>query len=119
MLRFLLPMLVVFVVGQAFAGSIGYKQIGRYMDWEPDCYKPSPPSFYVSDVDSFNMAVDEYNYYVNEVENYLACLQSEAESDISIIKKAILNGMDEKRSEIIADVESSKSDLEMQRSFLD
>jgi hypothetical protein len=103
---------------QATAGSLGYSPINPYMDWEPDCYKPTPPSFYVSDIDSFNWAVQEYNSYLSEVETYIACIQSEAEADISASSQAISNGYDEKRSQILNELDSANSDLEMQRSFL-
>lgn len=110
---------VCVLVGQVAAGTIGYKQITRYMDWEPSCYKPSQPSFYVSDVDSFNWAVEEYNSYVSEVESYITCMESEADADIRTLSQAVSNGYDEKRSEVLNELDSANSDLEMQRSFLE
>ena len=106
------------LINHVAAGSIGYTSISSYMDWEPDCYKPSTPSFYVSDRDSFNWAVDEYNNYVSEVERYINCIKGEAEDDISALSQAVSNGFDDKRSEILSELDSAKSDLEMQRSYL-
>ena len=117
-LRVGLALLASFVVGDAVAGSIGYTQISSYMDWEPDCYKPDPPSFFVSDADSYNWAVDEYNSYVSEVQSYVDCLQSEGESDIRTLSNAIANGVDEKRSEASSDLDGAKSDLLLQKSLL-
>jgi len=88
------------------------------MDWEPDCYKPSPPSFFVSDVDSYNMAVNEFNSYVSEAQTYSDCLLTEGEADLRMLKKIISNGVDEKRSEIRSDVDNAKSDLELQGQML-
>jgi len=106
-------------IDHAAAGSIGYKTIRSYMDWEPDCYKPSPPSYYISDVDSYNMAVDEFNSYVSEVRSYISCLQNEAEQDLKTLSNALSNGLGEKRSEVVGDLESAKSDLLLQKSLLD
>ena len=111
-------MFAFFVTGQTLAGTIGYKQISRYMDWEPDCYKPSPPSFYVSDVNSYNMAVYEFNSYLSEAQTYSDCLLTEGEADLKMLKMVISNGVDEKRSEIRNDIDSAKSDLEFQGSML-
>lgn len=110
--------LTLFGAVNAIAGSIGYKQIRRHMDWEPDCYKPSVPSFYASDVDSYNMAVHEFNSYLSEVETYLGCIRTEGEADLRLLSRAIENGIEEKRSEIIGELESAKSDLSYQRSTL-
>ena len=116
---FLISIFVISILaGQVAAGSIGYKQIRRYMDWEPDCYKPSSPSFFVSDIDSFNWAVNEYNSYLSEVENYINCIKGEAEADIKTLSRAVSSGFDEKRSQILSELDSAKSDLDMQRSFL-
>ncbi len=110
-------MALVFYPVSLVAGSLGYTNVSSYMNWEPDCTKPSQPSFYVSSRSDYNYAVDEFNNYVAEVRSYLDCLSSEAESDSRTVVRAISNGAEENRSEVISEVESAKNDLQMQRPY--
>ncbi len=110
--------LFITLSASAIGGSIGYQNIHTYMDWEPDCYKPSPPTFFVSDIHSYNMAVDEYNSFVSELQTYLSCIQSEGESDLKTLAVSISNSIDEKRSEAMSELQSAKSDLSMQKLML-
>ncbi len=98
----------------ASAGSIGYNTISSDMDWEPDCYRPGQPSFAIYDRLSYNLAVDEFSSYTIEVQSYVECLSVEAESDLNVLARAIANRADERRSEILSDVESARSDLKLQ-----
>ena len=118
-LLFLTVFVVCTPVEQTAAGSIENKQIRRYMDWEPDCYKPSPPAYYVSDIESYNWAVSEFNSYLFEVESYISCIQREAEEDIKILSQVISNGIEENRSEILIELDSARSELEFQRLYLE
>jgi hypothetical protein len=110
--------LMVLAAWQAAAGSIGYTNVSPYMDWEPDCYKPDPPSFFVNDADSYNWAVDEFNSYVSEVQSYVDCIQSEGESDVRTLSRAVANGVDEKRSEALSELQNTKSEFLLQKSLL-
>jgi len=103
----------------SFGGSLGYGNLSPYSEWEPDCYKPDPPSISVYDRYSFNSAVDEFNNFVSEASDYLSCIENEAEADISTARRAISNGFDEKQSEIIDEVESVKSELQSARYLID
>ena len=50
--------------------------------WKPkDCYKPDPPMSYASDVDSYNLAVIEFNAYLREVKSFEDCVIAEAKRD--------------------------------------
>ena len=60
------------------AGSLGYRSVSAYMDWDPDCSKPSQPSFFVTDVDCYNYAVSQFNGYLSEVQLYISCISNEA-----------------------------------------
>lgn len=107
------------VANQAAGGEIGYSYIHNYMDYNPSCYKPSEPSFFVHDLHSYNSAVDDYNDYLDDVKIYLSCLVSEGEADIRLLRQAVANGVDEKRTEILDELDSLRSDLERERSTLD
>jgi hypothetical protein len=102
----------------ANAGSIGSKTIKSHMDWEPDCFKPSAPVFFVTDVTSYNWAVDEFNSYVASVEMYLSCLQEEADSDLKILSKALANGLQEKTSQVVEEVNDARTGLDLERTLL-
>ena len=106
------------IAGQASASSIGFRSISSYMDWEPDCFEPSEPFFFVSDLDDFNRAVDEFNNYVRGVEAYLGCIQAEAETDLRTLSRAISNSLDEKSSAIVSKVDLKRSNLELERILL-
>ena len=97
----------------AYAGSYGYNSVDSYTSWEPDCYKPHPPSFFVDDIDSYNMAVHQYNSYILEVESYLQCIQGEAEEDIRKISNSISEGLSDAKDEVISEAEATKRSLEM------
>lgn len=108
----------VFASTQALGGSIGFTQISPFMDWEPDCNLPYQPSFYVSDADSFNYAVEEFNIYVTEVENYVRCLRTEGETDLELLADAIAETIQQKRRHAVNSLDTARSDLEFQRSLL-
>ncbi len=103
-------------VGEADAGMLGY----GLTDWEPSyCSKPYPPSFYVVDIDSYNMAVDEFNSYVRRAREYLRCVRDEAEEDLRQAKRAIEDGLADLESEIVAEVDAARSRLQTSRLLLD
>jgi hypothetical protein len=105
-------------IGPSISGSLGYFSLSYYMDWEPDCYAPTSPTFYVYDVQSFNAAVDEFNAYVSDVEYYLDCLQSDAENDLELTKTAIIEGYQDHRASILRELEDASSQLESERYLL-
>ena len=103
------------IAGQASVGSIGLSSIYSYMDWDPDCSKPSRPYYVATDVTTYNFAVNKFNDYVGAAKRYMDCIQSEADSDLEILVQAIENGLDEKTSAILNEVDSARFDLELQR----
>ena len=113
------PLCTFGLVTNSIAGSLGYRSLSAYTEWEPDCYKPDEPYFSVYDVDSFNSSVQQFNFYLSEVESYLECMVAEAEIDIKLAKTAILNGYEEKRSTVIDELDNAKYQLESQRYLID
>lgn len=102
----------------AISGSLGMTTIGFMNTWEPDCYKPNEPYMFITDVDSFNMAVDEFNSYLSQVEQYMLCVETEAETDKRAMIKAVDQGMLEATEGILMEVQSARSTLEASRSTL-
>ncbi len=108
------------MVAPVYSGELDRRRITRSTSWERDgCYKPSPPSTYVYDVQGFNWAVDEYNSFIGDVQIYLDCIVGEAEDDLRKFRIILDDSVDELRSEILSEAESAKSDLELSRDMLD
>ena len=103
----------------ADAGSLSGRTIRRSMNWEPDCYKPYEPSFYIHDLDSYNLAVDEFNLYLVDIRSYLSCLESEAEQDARTVVRAISDSADSLRDDVLSDAEMARSNLEFGRLMLE
>ena len=109
--------LLLFAV-PAYAGSVGYQAVGSYVDWTPDCSKPSEPTFFISDRASFNIAVDEFNSYIWEAESYIECIKREAESDARNLHNAVEDGARNAISNISDEVDFVRSTLERQRGII-
>jgi hypothetical protein len=116
----------VTLVNAASAGEIGGGisscDLGgfRSCEWKASrCHKPWPPSTFATDVFTYNMAVGEYNRFVNDSNEYIRCLGAEGKRDISdgfpaVVKESI----DKAAKEIDRDISSAKSSLDMTRSFI-
>jgi hypothetical protein len=114
MYRMILAM--VLIATPTFGGELSRRDIRRSTEWEPSgCNKPSEPSFYVSDVDSFNQAVDEFNNYRTEVETYIQCIDSEASDDFQTLKRVLEDSLSNRVSQSRSELDSVKSSLERQR----
>ena len=84
--------------------------------WKPSsCHQPIPPSSFVVDRNSFNMAVDEFNDYVEQVNAYKQCMINEAKSDISKVPDIIVQSVQDASRKVDSDVQDARSSLEMQR----
>jgi hypothetical protein len=107
---------MVLTTTSAFGGELSGRDIRRSAEWEPtNCNKPSEPRFYVSDVDSFNQAVDEFNSYAGDVQAYMKCIDSEASDDFSTLKRVLEDSLSNQISKSKSDLEAAKSSLELQR----
>jgi hypothetical protein len=86
-------------------------------DWKPKgCYEPRKPSFFVSDVRSYNDAVDEYNEYLSRVRAYKSCVIADGKADIeSRFQDVVIKGATKAIEEIDRDAVRVKSDLESSR----
>jgi hypothetical protein len=107
---------VVLMATPTFGGELSRRDIRRSTEWEPSgCSKPSEPNFYVSDVDSFNQAVGDYNNYATEVETYIQCIDSEASDDFRTLKQVLEDSLSNQVSQSRNALDSVKSSLERQR----
>ena len=115
----------VFLAPGALAGEIDCRfncEISTFstsLEWKPTgCYEPSPPYFYVSDVDSYNRAVEEFNFYLSEVNSYIDCVIRDAKADLKKLPDIVRDGITKARSKVMMDVDSARSQLEISRLYL-
>lgn len=110
---------LVMLSSVAYAGSYGMQNISPFTDWESsDCSMPYTPSFFVTDTQSYNMAVDKYNSYLQQIESYLECIQHEGENDAKSIIRAIDEGISRAKDDAINDLQRVKSDLERSKMLI-
>lgn len=117
-MRFITVILILFYTIPAFAGSIEMSSIGPFSSWESDCSKPYAPSFFVTDTDSYNYAVDEFNSYLTDVEYYIQCVQNEASDDARALANAIEKGTQNAIDEVSSELDMARSNLQMSKSSL-
>jgi len=85
-------------------------------EWKPsNCHKPFPPSSFVADRNSFNMAVEEFNNYVEQVNWYKQCMINEAKSDVSKVPDIIVQSVQNASRKVDNELQNARSNLEMQR----
>ncbi len=66
------------------------------------------------DVDSYNLAVDEFNMFLSDVDSYLDCVVRDANADIQKnIPKIIKQGVRDAQSEMRQLIDELKSQLEL------
>lgn len=86
--------------------------------WKPtgSCSKPFPPSlYYGSSVREYNNAVDSFNRWVSEVQSYVSCIRTEAESDLKKIPDIIRDGAKQAQQEMSNEVARARLEIEMMR----
>lgn len=106
---------VTFISNPVWAGSIDYCNISSWMDWSPSCLEPIKPSFYIYDIYSYNLAVDDFNHYLRDVEIYLSCIDGEYSSDIKNLADIVFDDAQRLRDDIVNDLERARIELEYQR----
>lgn len=81
-----------------------------------DCIKPSPPMmFYGRSVREYNQSVNEFNYWLTQVDSYLLCVRSEAADDMRKMPSVFTEGVEKARREISDEVRRQRSNLELMR----
>jgi hypothetical protein len=88
-------------------------------EWQPkSCSRPPPaPAFSMdSDVASYNAAVDRYNEYLREAQDYVQCIVKEGSADAgqafpALVKRAI----ETKQREIQMNIQTAQRNMQMSR----
>lgn len=105
--------------GTVAAGEFSQTTLGASLGWTPtQCSKPRKLFFHVTDVDSYNAAVEEYNQYLLEVRTYRFCINEEAQEDANTAAQSISSGLGQANDEIKKELDSARSELESAKRLL-
>lgn len=103
----------------AAAGEFSVRTIDASLDWKPtQCSKPGKLFFHVTDVDSYNAAVEEYNQYLFEVRKYRECINEEAQVDAKTAAQSISTGLNRANGDLRQEIDAARSDLESAKRLL-
>lgn len=93
--------------------------LGTSLEWKPTrCAKPAEPSFHVTDIDSYNSAVDKFNDHPLQVRIYRACVNEGAPTDAEMDAQSIGSGVDGVYDQIRVELESARSEPKSARESL-
>jgi len=97
----------------ASAGELDGGEIADYRVWRSTrCYKPPPPAVQISDALSYNLAVDAFNRYFEQIKAFMQCIGAEANGDYEAMRKVLETGLDRARAEALEDLERTRSAIE-------
>jgi hypothetical protein len=104
-------------------GGIGGCDISgalSFCKWKPkNCDKPDAPAIFATDVVTYNLAVDEYNRYLQEIDEYKECIIAEGKADITHgFPDLVVDGAKEAESEVDEEANRAKRSLELARSLV-
>lgn len=116
---FVWMLLSSFFTGAVAAGEFSQTTLGASLGWKPtQCPKLRKLFFHVTDVDSYNAAVEEYNQYLLEVRTYRSCINEEAQKDAKTAAQSISSGLDQANDQIRQELDSARSELESAKRLL-
>lgn len=98
------------------AGGLDGGEIADYRIWRSNrCYKPPPPPLQISDPLTYNLAVDAFNRYFDQMKAFVECIGDEANADYETLQKVLERGMSRARAEALQDLERTRSAIEAYR----
>jgi hypothetical protein len=113
------PFFSCVLAGAVGAGELTEATFDTSPGWKSTrCSKPTKLFFHVTDIDSYNEAVEEYNDYLLQVRTYRVCIGDEAQTDARTAAQSIANGLDRLYDQIRAELESARSELESAKESL-
>ena len=116
---FALAIFFCLFAGAALAGEFSVRTLGASLSWKPtQCAMPPRVFFHVTDIDSYNAAVEEYNQYLLSVRTYRSCINEEAQKDAETAARSISSGLDQANEQINQGLNSARSELESAKRLL-
>jgi hypothetical protein len=84
-------------------------------EWKPkDCHKPTRPLIIASTISGYNLAVNEFNDYLQRAREYKECIVNDAESDIGDRFPAlVIKEVKAETEQVDEDVESTRRSLDL------
>ncbi|MDX1528647.1 MAG: hypothetical protein R3337_08460 [Gammaproteobacteria bacterium] len=111
--------LYILFAATAPAGEFNSKAVDSSLEWKPTgCSKPARLFFNITDVDSYNAAVEEYNEYLLKVRTYRECINEEAQADAQTAAQSITNGLDRTSGELRREIDTARSELDSAKRLL-
>jgi|GEM_PF-1365819 len=107
---------LAFQAPPVMAGGLDGVEIADYRVWRSNrCYKPPPPPVRVTDPLTYNLAVDSFNRYFEQMKEFMECVGKEANEDYEAMQKVLEQGLSRARAEALQDLERSRSAIESYR----
>lgn len=84
-------------------------------EWKPkDCYKPTRPLITASTVSGYNLAVSEFNDYLQRAQEYKQCIMNDAKSDIGDgFPALVIKKVKEETEQVDEDIDSARQSLDL------
>jgi hypothetical protein len=79
------------------------------------CFKPTAPFIFVSNVEEYNFAVQQFNSWLDQMRMYATCVAEEAARDAEKASKLVLEGAEKFQGEAIDEISRQRSLLLMSR----
>ncbi len=106
----------VWFAAPAEAGGLDGVDIADYRVWRSTrCYKPPPPPVLVSDPLTYNLAVESFNRYFEQMKEFMECIGKEANADYEAMQSVLERGLTRAREEALQDLERTRSAIESYR----
>ncbi len=103
----------------ALAGEFNTITLDSSLEWKPTrCSKPAKLFIHVTDVDSYNSAVEEYNQYLLKVRTYRECINDEAQADAQTAAQSISGGLGRASGDLRREVDTARAELESAKRLL-
>ena len=102
----------------ALGGSLGPTAVTSTLEWRTNCTAPAQPTLFIDNIETYNLALEEFNTYVAQVRAYIQCIQSDGRGDVDALADVVARGMQAQQSVALEAVEELRTDLNVQRSLL-
>ena len=97
----------------ARAGGLDGADIADYRVWRSNrCYKPPPPPVQITDALTYNLAVDSFNRYFDQMKEFVECVGREANEDFQAMQQVLERGLSRARAEALQDLERTRAAIE-------
>lgn len=98
------------------AGGLDGGEIADYRIWRSNrCYKPPPPAVQITDPLTYNLSVEAFNRYFEQMKVFVECVGQEANQDYEALEQVLERGLSRARAEALQDLERTRSAIERYR----